>query len=262
MVAEASADLAVGAVSEAAAADRAGDEKRLGAMMKLEELVRQLRARIRERTALGGALRLRCRGRAQPEEIGLQRSGDRRRASAGETSRGCSRIEGVGGGRESAAADVHAATSGGHRPTSSRWSTRTFWSGIACCSETPPFDGIKCRPSDLRLQVEQQTMGKLLQLRQATMGAGGDARLQLEVLEKSLSTLMVIFRGISRLHGQVPSQDYEELTRQLARAGGFFSRSVRQGDSSRSRDGEDSAGECRRRYWKVIWARWSGWWLI
>ena len=85
----------------------------------------------------------------------------------------------------------------------------------------PPFDGIKVSPSDLRLQVEQQTMGKLLQLRQATMGAGGDTRLQIEVLEKSLSTLMVIFRGISRLHGQVPSQDYEELTRQLAQRAGF-----------------------------------------
>jgi hypothetical protein len=86
---------------------------------------------------------------------------------------------------------------------------------------SPPFDGIKVAPSDLRLEVEQQTMGKLLQLRQATMGAGGDSRLQLEVLEKSLSTLMVIFRGISRLHGQVPSQDYEELTRQLAQRAGF-----------------------------------------
>jgi hypothetical protein len=85
----------------------------------------------------------------------------------------------------------------------------------------PPFDGMKVSPSDLRLEVEQQTMGKLLHLRQATMGAGGDARLQVELLEKSLSTLMVIFRGISRLHGQVPSQDYEELTRQLAARAGF-----------------------------------------
>jgi predicted nucleotidyltransferase len=87
---------------------------------------------------------------------------------------------------------------------------------------SPPFDGIRVAPADLRLQVEQQTMGKLLQLRQATMGAGGDSRLQLELLEKSLSTLMVIFRGISRLHGQVPSQDYEELTRRLAERAGFL----------------------------------------
>jgi predicted nucleotidyltransferase len=84
-----------------------------------------------------------------------------------------------------------------------------------------PFDGIRVSPGDLRLQVEQQTMGKLLQLRQATMGAGGDSKLQLEVLEKSLSTLMVIFRGVSRLLGQVPSQDYEELTRALAQRAAF-----------------------------------------
>src|SRR6266567_9395561 len=84
-----------------------------------------------------------------------------------------------------------------------------------------PFDGIRVSPSDLRLQVEQQTMGKLLQLRQATMGAGGDSKLQLKVLEKSLSTLMVIFRGVSRLLGDVPSQDYEELTRSLAQRAGF-----------------------------------------
>ncbi|MFN2637032.1 MAG: hypothetical protein ABR585_08400 [Gemmatimonadaceae bacterium] len=84
-----------------------------------------------------------------------------------------------------------------------------------------PFDGIKVSPADLRLQVEQQTMGKLLQLRQATMGAGGDNALQLLVLEKSLSTLMVVFRGVSRLQGQVPSQDYEELTKALAARAGF-----------------------------------------
>lgn len=84
-----------------------------------------------------------------------------------------------------------------------------------------PFDGIRVSPSDLRLQVEQQTMGKLLQLRQATMGAGNDGRRQLEVLENSLSTLMVVFRGVSRLQGQVPSQDYEELTRALAQRAGF-----------------------------------------
>jgi predicted nucleotidyltransferase len=84
-----------------------------------------------------------------------------------------------------------------------------------------PFEGIKVSPSDLRLQVEQQTMGKLLQLRQATMGAGGDSKLQLEVLEKSLSTLMVIFRGVARLQGEVPSQDYEQLTRSLSSRAGF-----------------------------------------
>jgi hypothetical protein len=84
-----------------------------------------------------------------------------------------------------------------------------------------PFDGIRVSPADLRLQVEHQTMGKLLQLRQAIMGAGGDSALQLDVLEKSLSTLMVIFRGVVRLNSQVPSQDYEALVRSVAEKAGF-----------------------------------------
>jgi len=110
----------------------------------------------------------------------------------------------------------------------------------------PPFDGIRVAPSDLRLQVEQQTMGKLLQLRQATMGAGGDSRLQLEVLEKSLSTLMVIFRGVSRLVGQAPSQDYEELTRILAQRAGFsaepFARVIRHVRGTEKIPRESAAG--------------------
>src|SRR4030088_3425270 len=85
---------------------------------------------------------------------------------------------------------------------------------------TLPVEGIRVDPGDLRLQVEHQTMGKLLQLRQAIMGAGGDTALQREVLEKSLSTLMVIFRGIVRLHGQVPSQDYGASTQIVVEAFG------------------------------------------
>jgi predicted nucleotidyltransferase len=110
----------------------------------------------------------------------------------------------------------------------------------------PPFDGIRVAPSDLRLQVEQQTMGKLLQLRQATMGAGGDSKLQLEVLEKSLSTLMVIFRGVSRLAGQAPSQDYEELTSALAQRAGFsaepFVKVIRHVRGTEKIAREDAAG--------------------
>ena len=110
----------------------------------------------------------------------------------------------------------------------------------------PPFNGIRVSPSDLRLQVEHQTMGKLLQLRQAVMGAGGDNRLQLEVLEKSLSTLMVVFRGVSRLFGHVPSQDYEELTRSLAQRAGFspdpFVKVIRHMRGAEKIPREDAAG--------------------
>jgi len=109
-----------------------------------------------------------------------------------------------------------------------------------------PFDGIRVATSDLRLQVENQTMGKLLQLRQSVMGAGGDSRLQLDVLEKSLSTLMVVFRGISRLFGHVPSQDYEELVRSLAQRAGFspdpFVRVIRHVRGTEKIAREDAAG--------------------
>jgi predicted nucleotidyltransferase len=107
---------------------------------------------------------------------------------------------------------------------------------------TLPVDGIRVNPADLRLQVEHQTMGKLLQLRQAIMGSGGDAAQQLEVLEKSLSTLMVIFRAIVRLQGRVPSQDYEALTTSVAERAGFspepFIRVIRhaRGSEKLSRD--------------------------
>jgi hypothetical protein len=107
----------------------------------------------------------------------------------------------------------------------------------------PPFEGITVKPADLRLQVEHQTMGKLLQLRRAIMGAGGDSALQLEVLDKSLSTLMVLFRGIVRLHSEVPSQDYETLSRTVAEKAGFsaepFVRVVRhvRGVEKLARDG-------------------------
>ncbi len=111
---------------------------------------------------------------------------------------------------------------------------------------TLPVDGLRVNPADLRLQVEHQTMGKLLQLRQAIMGAGGDSALQLEILEKSLSTMMVIFRGIVRLHGQVPSQDYEALTLSVAERAGLssepFIRVIRhmRGNEKLSRDSASS----------------------
>lgn len=81
----------------------------------------------------------------------------------------------------------------------------------------PPFEGITVKPADLRLEVEQQTMGKLLHLRKESMAAGGDSKLQLALLEASLSTMMVLFRAVTRLWGEVPSQDYQELTESVAR---------------------------------------------
>ncbi len=75
--------------------------------------------------------------------------------------------------------------------------------------------------SDLRLQVEQQALGKLLHLRRGAMAAGDDGNEQLRLLEASLSAIMVVFRGAVRLDGGVPSQDYVELSADVAKRAGF-----------------------------------------
>jgi hypothetical protein len=86
---------------------------------------------------------------------------------------------------------------------------------------TAPFDGIAVDRKDLRLQLEYEAMGKLLKLRQGVLAAGGDAKAQIELLAASLSTIMVIFRAVERLHGAVPPTDYERLSRDVATRAGF-----------------------------------------
>jgi hypothetical protein len=94
-----------------------------------------------------------------------------------------------------------------------------------------PFDGIRVGRHDLRLQLEHEAMGKLLKLRQGILAAGGEARRQLELLAASLSTLMVIFRAVVRLHGATPATDNLALSRAVASYAGFdagaFERVVR-----------------------------------
>lgn len=68
----------------------------------------------------------------------------------------------------------------------------------------------------LRLQLEQQVMGKLIQLRQGAMGAAGKRGAVLELLEASLSTFMVLFRAAVRLHGHRPPFSNEELCQRVA----------------------------------------------
>ena len=91
-------------------------------------------------------------------------------------------------------------------------------------------EGIQVARTDLRLQVEQQALGKLLHLRRGAMAAGDDGKEQIALIEASLSALMVVFRGVVRLAGDVPSQDYAALSADVARRAGFdatpFARAV------------------------------------
>ena len=86
---------------------------------------------------------------------------------------------------------------------------------------TAPFDGIAVDRTMLRLQVEHEAMGKLLRLRREVMAASGDARAEAEVLSASVTTIMVIFRAVVRLHGERADRDHEETCRHVARLAGI-----------------------------------------
>jgi hypothetical protein len=73
----------------------------------------------------------------------------------------------------------------------------------------------------LRLQVEQEAMGKLLRLRRGVMLAGTDIDRQQELLRASLSTLLVIFRGVMRLQGDVPPRDSAQVIATVSARCGF-----------------------------------------
>jgi hypothetical protein len=86
---------------------------------------------------------------------------------------------------------------------------------------TPPFEGIVVDAGDLRLQVEHEALGVVFRLRQAILVAGSDSKARLELMGASLSTVMVVFRAILRLHSVAPPQNYAELARDTAEWAGF-----------------------------------------
>lgn len=68
----------------------------------------------------------------------------------------------------------------------------------------------------LRLQLEHEAMGTLLQLRRAALAAGNDGKEQIALLEAVSSTVMVIFRAVARLSNQAPPTDNVKLCEQVA----------------------------------------------
>jgi hypothetical protein len=75
---------------------------------------------------------------------------------------------------------------------------------------------VRVDPGHLRLQLEHEAMGTLLQLRRGTLAAGNDAKLQLALLEESASTVLVIFRALLRLKGETPPTDNLEVAQRVA----------------------------------------------
>ena len=94
-----------------------------------------------------------------------------------------------------------------------------------------PLDGVTVSHDHLRLQLEQQVLGKLLQLRQGALLAGPDGKRQLELITASLSTMMVLFRSVLRLHRQQPESDNVALAQHVASLAGLdatpFVRAIR-----------------------------------
>lgn len=84
-----------------------------------------------------------------------------------------------------------------------------------------PLDGLTVNTEELRLQVEQEAMGKLLRLRRGIMVAGTDHQRQQELLKASLSSLLVIFRAVMRLHGDVPPRDVAHVVASVSARCGF-----------------------------------------
>jgi hypothetical protein len=111
---------------------------------------------------------------------------------------------------------------------------------------TLPVEGITVSRENLRLQLEQQVMGKLLQLRQGALLAGTDAKRQTELIAASLSTMMVLFRAVIRLHGEKPEGDNLALSQRVASLAGFdatpFARAVRHVRGESRLSGEESGG--------------------
>ena len=95
----------------------------------------------------------------------------------------------------------------------------------------PPFDGIRVDKKDLRLQLEQEAMGKLIKLRQGTLASGNDGARQAELLGASASAIMIIFRAFLRLQGATAPKDNVALVQEVGRMAAFdaepFKRVVR-----------------------------------
>ena len=95
----------------------------------------------------------------------------------------------------------------------------------------PPFEGLSIVREQLRLQLEREAMGKLLQLRQGTLMAGADGGKQVELIDASISTILVLFRATLRLKGEHPAADSLEVAARVSQLGGFnevpFTRAIR-----------------------------------
>jgi hypothetical protein len=83
-----------------------------------------------------------------------------------------------------------------------------------------PVDGVAVSTTHLRLQLEAETMGKLLRLRRAVLSAAGhdDTR---ELLAESLSSMLALLRATLHLHGEASPASSDAVCDRAAQLAGF-----------------------------------------
>lgn len=96
-----------------------------------------------------------------------------------------------------------------------------------------PLEGVVVARADLRRALERELRGKLLRLRQGYVALADDPERLGAMLSGSLSTMLVLFRGLLALVGRAAPRDPLELTVAAAQVVGL--------------DGEPLAAVARRR---------------
>lgn len=84
-----------------------------------------------------------------------------------------------------------------------------------------PFEGIDIRLEDLRMQCERELKGKQIQLRERYLLFAGEPAELGELLTRSFSTFLVLFRTVLRLGGEGGPRDAESVVRGVAERVGF-----------------------------------------
>lgn len=84
-----------------------------------------------------------------------------------------------------------------------------------------PFEGVSVDPEYLRLQCERELKGKHIQLRERYLLTSGQPDELGELLVRSFSTFLVLFRTVLRLTGGDGARDAETVVRGVARTVGF-----------------------------------------
>ncbi|HEX6038656.1 nucleotidyltransferase domain-containing protein [Longimicrobium sp.] len=84
-----------------------------------------------------------------------------------------------------------------------------------------PFEGVTVDPADLRLQCERELKGKHIQLRERYLLFAGQPEELGELLVRSFSTFLVLFRTVLRLTGTDGVRDAETVVHRVAQVVGF-----------------------------------------